>query len=120
MSETDVRTAIAAERALTLARLARLRTDFEGVIDASRDSNADDEHDPEGQTIAFERSQTGSLIQRALDQLAELDAAERRIDAGSYGTCATCGRVIDTARLKARPRASHCLTCASTARPLRG
>ena len=42
-----------------LRRLASLTDNFNAVVAASRDTNADDEHDPEGATIAFERSQVG-------------------------------------------------------------
>jgi hypothetical protein len=39
--------------------------DLESVIAASADSNADDEHDPEVQTIAYEQSQLSALIPAA-------------------------------------------------------
>jgi DnaK suppressor protein len=35
----------------TTERLAALTGDYAGIVEASRDSNADDEHDPEGSTI---------------------------------------------------------------------
>ena len=41
------------ERAAALAQIAALTREFEEVVAASRASNADDEHDPEGATIAF-------------------------------------------------------------------
>ncbi len=50
-------------------QLASLRRDFDGIVAASADSNADDEHDPEGSTIAFERSQIGALIDQAAQRL---------------------------------------------------
>ncbi|WP_244242213.1 TraR/DksA family transcriptional regulator [Nocardioides seonyuensis] len=83
---------------------------------ASRDTNADDEHDPEGATIAFERSQIGTLVRQARTHLAEVDAAMERLDAGSYGTCEQCGGPIGEARLEARPVARTCITCASRRR----
>ena len=46
-----------AERTAAQARLARTDEDLAALFAASRDSNADDEHDPEGQTIAYERAQ---------------------------------------------------------------
>ena len=79
------------ERARTLERLARLTDDHDAVVAASLDSNADDEHDPEGATIAFERSQVDSLIERARLHLVEVDAATERLGAGTYGTCERCG-----------------------------
>ena len=101
-----------AERARTRERLAALRGDHDAIVAASRDSNADDEHDPEGATIAFERSQVGAVIGQAERQLAEVEAALARIEDGSYGTCAVCGRPVPPARLAARPTARTCVDCA--------
>ncbi len=108
----SVREVLLAERDRTRQRLARLRGDYGGMVEASRDSNADDEHDPEGATIAFERSQVGSLVRQAQEKLAEVEAAIGRLDAGTYGTCTVCGRPIPAARLEARPSASRCVGCA--------
>lgn len=63
------------ERRHTLARLADLTDDFDAVVAASRDTNADDEHDPEGATIAFERSQVQALLRQARRHLDEVEAA---------------------------------------------
>ncbi len=98
---------------MTLERLTRLRADYDGVLEASRDSNADDEHDPEGHTIAFERSQTGALVRQAERHLVEVEHALRRVGEGSYGTCETCGGPIAPGRLEARPTSRTCIGCAS-------
>lgn len=95
----------------TTERLAALTGDYAGIVEASRDSNADDEHDPEGATIAFERSQVAALIAQAREHLAELDAAERRAADGSYGICEACGDLIPPERLEARPVARTCVRC---------
>lgn len=108
-----VRRSLDAERAQTLRRLADLTDDYGAVVAASRDTNADDEHDPEGATIAFERSQVGALVRQARRHLEEVDAAERRLAAGTYGTCERCGEPIAEGRLEARPVARHCITCAT-------
>lgn len=110
----DTRGRLVELRQQTLRRLARLTGDFDGVVAASRDSNADDEHDPEGATIAFERSQLASLVRAAQDQLAEIDAAVARLDAGLYGVCQGCGQPIAPERLDARPVASTCIACESS------
>ena len=99
-------------RAEALAQIAALTSDLEGVIDASRSSNADDEHDPEGATIAFERAQVIALLAAARRRLADLDAALERVAAGTYGTCERCGRPIPADRLEARPFAPTCVACA--------
>ena len=111
-SMVDPRAALEEMRQETLRRLARLTADFDEVVAASRDSNADDEHDPEGATIAFERSQLGALAQQAHDHVAEIDAAIGRLDAGTYGVCANCGQPIAADRIEARPLARTCIGCA--------
>ena len=108
----DVRQRLQHEREQTLARLASLTGDHESIVAASLDTNADDEHDPEGATIAFERSQIGALVRQVRHHLAELDAALARVDAGTYGACEACGSAIGEARLDAVPAARLCITCA--------
>jgi len=81
-------------------------------VDASRDSNADDEHDPEGATIAFERSQVDALVRQSEAHLRDIEAAFVRLAAGTYGVCTVCGRPIPAGRLEARPTASTCVSCA--------
>jgi DnaK suppressor protein len=103
-----------AERRRTLARLARLSGDFTDIVEASRDSNADDEHDPEGATIAFERSQVSALVEQARAHLLEVAAAERRVQDGTYGVCEVCGAAIGAGRLEARPVARTCVRCAES------
>jgi DnaK suppressor protein len=109
----DVRQRLQHEREQTLERLASLTGDYDSVVAASLDTNADDEHDPEGTTIAFERSQIGALVRQVRHHLAELDAALARVDAGTYGACEACGSAIGDARLDALPAARTCITCAS-------
>jgi DnaK suppressor protein len=99
------------ERRRTIARLALLRGEHDGFVAASRDSNADDEHDPEGATIAFERAQVEALERQAAAYLEEVDAALARLGAGSYGVCERCGRPIAADRMEARPTATSCVTC---------
>ncbi|GAA3658586.1 TraR/DksA C4-type zinc finger protein [Nocardioides ginsengisoli] len=100
-----------AERREALRRLAELTGDFDEVVAASRDTNADDEHDPEGTTIAFERSQLAALLRQIRAHLAEVDAALSRLEAGDYGRCEVCGREIAPERLAVRPAARTCVTC---------
>lgn len=101
------------ERQTTLARLATLTGDFDQLVAASEGSNADDEHDPEGATIAFERSQLEALVHQARTYLAEIDAAFARLAAGTYGMCERCGGLMPKDRLRARPTARTCVSCAS-------
>lgn len=116
MSSVEVqqtRSRLAAERETARLRLASLTGDYDAVVAASRDTNADDEHDPEGSTIAFERSQIGALVRQLRLHLDEIDAATARLDAGTYGICERCGTAIAADRLEARPVARLCIRCAS-------
>ena len=107
----DARRRLLAERERALSRLADLVGDHRGFVDASRDTNADDEHDPEGATIAFEREQVATLVRQTQHHLAEVDAALARLDAGAYGACERCGRPIAEERLDVRPTARTCVRC---------
>lgn len=102
-----------AERATLTQRLARLRTEHAGFVEASADSNADDEHDPEGATIAFERAQVEALIRETERRMSDVDSALVRADSGAYGICERCGQPIDPRRLEVRPSARRCVTCAA-------
>jgi len=104
--------ALGRTRAETLAQIGALTREFDEVVAASRSSNADDEHDPEGATIAFERQQVAALIAQAQQRLADVDAALARAAAGGYGVCDSCGRPIAPERLAARPQARTCIACA--------
>lgn len=104
------------ERQQALRRLAALTGDFDEVVAASRDSNADDEHDPEGATIAFERAQVAALVLQVRDHLTEVEAAVERLEGGTYGFCGRCGQPVAEARLVARPAARTCISCATAAR----
>lgn len=106
------RSALLAERVDAIALRDSLVRDVEGIVAASAGSNADDEHDPEGSTIAFERSQVASLLDQTHRRLEAIDAALTSLDDGTYGTCRSCGLPIPTARLAARPVARTCVSCA--------
>ncbi|MGL5851037.1 MAG: TraR/DksA family transcriptional regulator [Phycicoccus sp.] len=108
-------TRLAADRAALRTRLVEMRSDMERLHAASRDSNADDEHDPEGQTIAYERSQLAALIDSAQRRLVELDAAAARLADGTWGCCEVCAEPIAVARLEARATARTCVRCARSA-----
>jgi DnaK suppressor protein len=113
MDESTVRDLLNAERTTTLARIGAMTTEFEEIVAATAGSNTDDEHDPEGSTIAFERAQVAALLVEARAYLADLDRALARLDAGTYGTCERCGSPIAPERLAARPATRTCVTCAS-------
>ncbi|HUN69022.1 MAG TPA: TraR/DksA family transcriptional regulator [Burkholderiales bacterium] len=50
---------------------------------------------------------------RDLNELRDLEAAQKRLEDGSYGDCVDCGAEIDLARLRAVPGAARCVKCQS-------
>lgn len=112
MDESRVRAALGRERAATLAQREQMRRDLDDVIEAAADVATDDEHDPEGATIAYERSRTTALIEQADAHLGEIALALERVEAGAYGTCTNCGGPVAPERLDARPVVRTCIACA--------
>ena len=102
-----------AERARVRQRIAALEREFAGIAEAASAGGTDDEHDPEGATLAFERQHTAALLEQAREQLTAADAALGRLEAGRYGVCERCGQPIGDDRLAARPAARTCVRCAA-------
>jgi RNA polymerase-binding transcription factor DksA len=110
---TTLEALLAAEREKTVARVAALTRDFDDIVESSAIAPPDDEHDPEGATIAFERAQVTALLTQAHRHLADLELATTRFGDGTYGVCERCGQPIAIERLLARPTAQTCIHCAS-------
>jgi DnaK suppressor protein len=103
------------DREQTLGQIADLEREFTAIVASAADGSAggDDEHDPEGATVAFERQHVAALLDRARAHLEAIDTALRKVDDGSYEICDTCGRPIGAERLEARPAALTCVRCAA-------
>ena len=116
MTERETaRIRLEAARDETLQRIAELEREFGGIVASAADgsSGGDDEHDPEGATIAFERQHVAALLAQARSHLAAIGAASAKLDAGSYDRCDVCGGPIGAERLAARPAALTCVRCAA-------
>lgn len=105
--------AIAAELERTRQLVQSLAEEIESIVMASLDDNADDEHDPEGPTIAFERARLLALRTDAIGHLTALEQATSRVGEGRYGLCKLCRRPISQERLEALPTTEVCIECAS-------
>jgi DnaK suppressor protein len=103
------------ERTRSGQRIAALEREFADLAEAAGAAGTDDEHDPEGATLAFERQHAAALLNAGRDQLAAIDAALRRLETGRYGICERCGQPIGEERLAARPTAVTCIRCAAKA-----
>lgn len=106
------RSRLAEMHAVTAQRIADLERSFDDIVEAASDVATDDEHDPEGHTIAWERQQVAALLDEARAALAGIEAAGSRLDEGTYGTCTRCGLEIQPERLDALAATPHCLDCA--------
>jgi len=73
-------------------------------------SNAGDDPTDTG-AKAYQREHDLALSYNIRDLLAQSERAIGRMDAGTYGVCASCGQAIGKARLQAYPRALLCVTC---------
>jgi DnaK suppressor protein len=104
--------AIAAERRRTIRQIADLERSFAGIVDAAELTSTDDEHDPEGATIAYERAQVWALLEQARADLGSLDLAGDRLRDGSILTCTVCGQPIAVERVLALPGVTTCVRCA--------
>lgn len=96
-----------AEQIMTLTR------SFDDIVEAAVQSNVDDEHDPEGTTIAFERQQVAALLRQAKADREALLLARDRIEHPGYGVCEHCKGFVGVERLLALPSAARCISCAS-------
>ena len=88
---------------------ARVETQVpERLGDAVQDAG-DDQADSAAN--AFEREHEFALTANAQELLDQTERALKRIDAGTYGVCESCGKAIGKARLTAFPRAILCVEC---------
>lgn len=111
---------LVAERQRVVATGAGLVAELRSIVEASDHANLDDEHDPEGATVGYERARVASLLEGARSRLSQLDQAADRLRTGAYGACRRCRRPIAPERLGAHPTAEACITCATApALPLR-
>jgi DnaK suppressor protein len=115
VTEPDAaRERLESDRRQTIRRITQLEREFAGIVAsaAAGSSGGDDEHDPEGATVAFERQHVAALLEQAREHLAAIDIALRKLDSGTYGVCEVCGEPIGAERLAARPAALTCVRCA--------
>ena len=115
-NSSDLRTRLAEARERTIAQVAALSAEFDGLVQANALVAVDDEHDPEGSSTAFERAHVASLLGAAREHVEQLDQALERVESGDYGRCSVCGEEIPAERLEVRPAAITCVGCAGKRR----
>jgi DnaK suppressor protein len=100
---------LAAEAAALRADIERAETDIASRLGDAVGDAGDDQADVGAKT--FEREHELALTHNARELLAQNERAIARIEAGTYGTCESCGEAIGKARLQAFPRATLCVAC---------
>jgi len=68
-----------------------------------------DQHLGDHASEVFDRELDDTLEENAEQVVHEIDVALSRIDEGTYGTCAVCGKEIPEDRLAAVPYATLCI-----------
>jgi RNA polymerase-binding transcription factor len=115
MNETvrmELRALLVEQRAQAEGQITSLSRSFDDIVEAVEVINNDDEHDPEGTTIAFERAQVSAMLNQAKADLEAVDEAIHRLSDGDYGTCEVCHGPIAEERLRAIPSTTRCIHCA--------
>ncbi len=102
-------TLLIAKRASLLDQLATLRGGPIGRVEASN-AHFGRTEDSTAQ-VATARELEFALDERETAELAQVDAALKRIAQGTYGQCLDCGVEIPAARLRAAPEAARCVAC---------
>jgi DnaK suppressor protein len=105
----ELRDQLAAEAAALRADIDRAETDIASRLGDAVGDAGEDQADVGAKT--FEREHELALTHNARELLAQNERAIARIEAGTYGTCESCGEAIGKARLQAFPRATLCVTC---------
>ncbi len=104
-------------------RLEDERTRLEGVRETFADEHLHDEtesenlselsdlgqHQADTGTETFEREKDLSILERVEAELGDVEHALSRLDDGTYGSCAACGKPIGDTRLEAMPATRFCV-----------
>jgi DnaK suppressor protein len=114
MAEIDTdrfRTKLVEERRRVLEAIDYLHEENPGSIEDETEEvvGSSDNHLAETATVTLDREIDYTLEDNSLHVLRAIDAALKRIDAGSYGTCERCGRPIEPERLEMLPYATLCI-----------
>ncbi len=96
-------------RSALLAQISEQRGGSRSRADVAADHfmNAEDSH----AQVTSARDLEFAVNEHETAELAELELALLRLDAGTYGVCIDCAADIPEARLKAKPEVQRCLSC---------
>ena len=100
------------ERTRVEAALENLHEETSGTLsEDAGEETAYDNHLGDTATETYDRELDYSLEESSERLRAEIDAALKRIEEGTYGICSNCGKQIPEERLEALPWATLCIDC---------
>jgi RNA polymerase-binding protein DksA len=105
------RTLLLEERKRVEHTLRYLHEENPGTMEEETEDETFDNHLGDAATVTFDREMDYSLEDNSGHVLASIDEALKRIDEGTFGTCARCGKPIAEERLEAMPYATKCIEC---------
>jgi RNA polymerase-binding protein DksA len=105
----EAREELQVEGARLKSEIAASQAAVAGLLRDSGDGAGDDQADTGTKNITREHEM--ALAANAREMLAQTAHAMERLDAGTYGTCESCGNPIGKARMQAFPRATLCMEC---------
>ena len=105
------RTLLDEERARVQSAIRNLSDEHPGSLEDETDelATAADNHMGDLASATVNREIDYSLGENSEQVLSDIDAALKRIEDGSYGTCTKCGKEIGEERLEAMPWAALCI-----------
>ena len=100
-------------RQLLESRRKQLTVEMQGMMRDVRAGRADERAaDEQDVAESYQRSDVDlAVVQMKAETVARIDAALRRVDAGTYGRCVECEEPIAFERLRALPFALRCTSC---------
>ena len=111
--DTDrFREALLEERRRVEAAIQNLHDENPGSLaEDAGEETAYDNHLADTATETYDRELDYTLEENSEHVLADIHAALKRIEEGTYGICTNCGKPIAVERLEARPWATLCIDC---------
>ena len=100
---------LAARREELVAEQEQLATQLDD-LHVGDPAEAHDENFADSGQVAAEQGESMALASKLREQLDDVQRALDKLDAGSYGTCETCGEAINPDRLEAMPATRFCIT----------
>jgi RNA polymerase-binding transcription factor len=101
------------ERKRVEAAIAYLHEETPGSMEdqVEEEFGTSDNHPADAATVTLDREVDYTLQENSEQVLKEIDDALQRIEAGTFGTCRSCGKPIAPERLEAMPWATQCIDC---------